>query len=329
MIDLHTHVVPPRTPFLERLAGSDPRWARLEPAGETGDVIVAGSNFRTVRRVAWDLVERRERLAADGVTGHLLSAMPELFAPWAPAGDALDYARAFNGWLAAEVTGHDGFFTGLGVVPVQDPVAAAALLGEIAGQGLLGVEIPSAPPGAPLHDPVWADFLGEAERLGLLLFVHAVGGALAATFPHPGAANGVVFPSSIGQAVGGLIAAGTLERFPRLRLLASHGGGSLLTSLPRLDFMRATTPALQELMPQPPAVYAQRLWFDPLLFDATLLMALVDVVGADRVVLGTDYPFMGADPVTHLDDPAVPAALAAAIRVTNPQRLLTSLTAPT
>lgn len=325
VIDLHTHVVPPSTPFVARLADADPRWARLEPAGERGDVLVAGKVFRTVRRVAWDLDERRERVAAEGVTGQLLSAMPELFAPWAPAADALDYARAFNAWLAEQVAGHGGFFTGLGVVPVQDPAAAAGLLAEIQELGLIGVEVPSAPPGAPLHDPAWEGFLAEAEQRGLLVFVHAVGEALAATFPHPAAANGVVFPTSIGAAVGGLIATGALERHPRLQLLASHGGGALRTSLPRLAFMRATTPALHELMPQEPAVYARRLWYDPLLFDATLLAALVEVVGADRVVYGTDFPFMLADPVAYLDGPGVEPALAAAIRTTNPQRLLADL----
>lgn len=325
MIDLHTHVVPPRTPFLARLVAADPRWARIEAADETADVLVAGKVFRTVQRVAWDLEERRGRVAAAGGTGQLLSAMPELFAPWAPAADALDYARAFNTWLAGEVAHHDGFFDGLGVVPLSDPDTAAGLLAEIADQGLLGVELPSAPPTAPLHGAAWAGLFAEAERLGLLLFVHAVGGPAAASYPHPMAANGVVFPSSIGDAIGGLIACGVLARHPGLKLMASHGGGSLLTQLPRMEFLRATTPGLEAQMPEPPAAYARRLWFDPLLFDPALFGALVDVVGTDRVVLGTDYPFMPADPLGFLDGPAVPAETAAAVRTTNPQRLLDSL----
>jgi aminocarboxymuconate-semialdehyde decarboxylase len=325
VIDLHTHVVPPRTPFLDRLVAADPRWARVEATGETADVLVAGKVFRTVRRVAWDLAERRERVAANGGTGQLLSAMPELFAPWADAADALDYAAAFNTWLAGEVARHDGFFDGLGIIPLSDPDAAACLLAEVADQGLLGVELPSAPPTAPLHAPAWAGLFAEAERLGLLVFVHAVGGPAAATYPHPMAANGVVFPSSVGDAIGGLIACGVLARHPGLKLMASHGGGSLLTQLPRMGFLRATMPGLDELMPEPPAAYARRMWFDPLLFDPALLRALVDVVGADRVVLGTDYPFMPADPVGFLDGPGLPAGLGAAVCTTNPQRLLDSV----
>ena len=327
MLDLHTHVVPETTPFLAALADADPRWARLERRDEQGDVLVAGRVFRVVGRVAWDLDERRRRVEAAGGSGQLLSAMPELFAPWAPPGAARDYARAFNDWLAAAVASGDGFYTGLGVVPVQDPDAAAGLLAEVAAAGLLGVEVPSSPPTAPLHAAEWDGFLAEAARLGLLVFVHAVGGAAAATYPHPLAANGVVFPADVGQAVGGLIATGALARHPRLRLLASHGGGALITQLPRLDFLRAATPGLQELMPEPAAAYARRIWFDPLLFDAGLLARLVDAVGADQVVLGTDHPFMPGDPVAYLDGPGVAPELAAAIRTTNPRRLLDRLTA--
>ena len=317
MIDLHTHVVPPDTPFLDRF--DDPRWARLDPG--TGAVTVAGRQFRRVRRVAWDLDARRAEATAAGITGQLLSAMPELFAPWAPARAALDYARAFNAWLAEEVADHDGFFTGLGVVPVGDADAATALLADVQAQGLLGVEVPSLPPPGPWHDPVWDGFLGELAARGLLLFLHAVG--TPTPYPHPLAANGVVFPASIGQAVAGLIASGTCARHPELRILASHGGGSVLSSLPRLEFLRAATPALQELMPEPPAVYARRMWFDALVFDAVPLRALVELVGADRIVMGTDHPFMPGHPLAYLD--SVDPALVTAIRDTNPRHLLALL----
>lgn len=325
MLDLHTHVVPAATPFLAELSASDSRWARLHPGPETGDVVVAGTVFRTVRRVAWDLDQRREEALAAGCTGQLLSAMPELLAPWAPPGQGLAFARAFNDWLAADLPRHGGFFTGLGVVPLADPEAATALLGEVAGMGLSGVELPATPPIAPLHAPTWSGFLDEAERLGLLLFVHAVGGPAAAHYPHPMAANGVLFPISIGAAVGGLITTGVLARRPGLRVLASHGGGSLVTELPRIDFLRETTPELRELMPEPATASARRLWYDPLLFDTGLLRHLVATIGADRIVLGTDYPFMPVDPVAFLDDSTLPDGLADAVRRTNPAALLAAL----
>ena len=319
MFDFHTHVVPPATPFLDRLAEQDSRWLRLVPGDEWGDALVSGKVFRVVHRVAWDLSLRHERQLAAGITGELLSAMPELFALWAPAAAAADYARAFNDWLAAELPRHDGYFLGLGLVPAQDPACAAGMLPEIAAAGLTGVEIPSQPPGPGLHEPPWEDFFAEAERLRLLVFVHAVGGPVVASFRHRSVANGVLFPNSIGAAIGSLLANGLLARHPDLQLLASHGGGSLITMLPRIEYFRTTVPDLATVLPAPVVEYARRLWFDPLLFDPTLLQVLADTVGADRIVSGTDYPFLQS-PLRYLDD--VPAPLATAIRTENAAGLL-------
>lgn len=329
MLDLHTHVVPASTPFISRLTSADPRWARLERGGtDSGDVMVSGHVFRTVRRIAWDLNARRDAAQAAGVTGQLLSAMPELLAPWASAQDAAGYAAAFNDWLASEVRTHQGFYHGLGIVPLSDPDTATAMLGGIAESGLVGVELPSQPPGVPLHSLQWSNFLDEAQRLGLLVFVHAVAaGHELATYPHPMAANGVLFPAGIGTALGGLIATGALASRPTLRILASHGGGSLMTEIPRIDFLRKTNPVLREIMPESAADTARRLWFDPMLFDADLVHQLARIAGPDRIVYGTDHPFM-PDPLSFLDGPEFDPGFAATVRETNPAALLALLTTP-
>lgn len=322
-IDVHTHVVPPATPFVERLTATDPRWARLvrrADRDDVADVVVADRLFRTVRRVAYDLDERRAEQAARGLAGQLLSAMPELFAMWAPAAEASVYCRAFNEWLAGEVTGHDGFYSGLGIVPLQDPTAATEQLAEIGGLGLLGVEIPCATPDAPLHDRRFDDFFGEAERLGLLVFVHSVGAVT--EFGNAMAGTSAIFPARIGEALAGLIANGVLARHPGLRLLASHGGGGLPASVARLDFVRDMTPLTREFMPEPAATYARRIWFDPLVFDAAVLRLLIELVGAERLVLGSDYPFLPVDPAELLLDPRLPEGLVDQVRSENPRRLL-------
>jgi aminocarboxymuconate-semialdehyde decarboxylase len=327
-VDVHTHVVPGPTPFLERLSGSDPRWARLVPRtgrSDVADVIVADRVFRTVRRVAYDLDARHAEQLDLGCGGQVLSAMPELFALWAPPAHATDYCRAFNDWLRGQLEGHDGFFAGLGIVPLQDPDAAAGLLAEVRRLGLLGIEIPSAVPEAPLHDPRFDGFFREAERLGLLVFVHSVGRV--DSFNHPMAGTSAVFPSRIGEAVAGLIANGVAARYPDLRLLVSHGGGSLPASLARLDFVRTTTPQLREYMPEPATAYARRFWYDPLLFDAALVELLAGTVGSDRVVLGSDYPFLHGDPNAALTDPRLPGDFASRVRSRNPRRLLEDLAA--
>lgn len=329
-VDVHTHVVPPTTPFLERLTRADNRWARLlqrPDRTDVADVIVSDRVFRTVRRVAYDLDARHEEQLERSTAGQVLSAMPELFAAWAPAADSADYCLAFNEWLAAELIPHDGFYWGLGIVPLQDPGAAAAMLPGVRQLGLLGVEIPSTTPSAPLHDARFAEFFAEAERLGMLVFVHAVGAV--DTFAHPMAGTSAVFPARIGEAVAGLIANGVLTRHPDLHLLASHGGGSLPVSLARLDFFRQTTPKLLEQMPEPAAAYASRLWYDPLLFDAGLIELLVRTVGPERMVLGSDYPFVPIEPNAALGDPRFDDGFRAQVNSRNPRRLLEHLTKST
>jgi aminocarboxymuconate-semialdehyde decarboxylase len=102
-------------------------------------------------------------------------------------------------------------------------------------------------------------------------------------------------------------------------MLLSHGGGSLVTLLPRMEYFRTRSDEARERLPEPVAAYARRLWYDPLVFDATLLRALVGMVGSDRVVFGTDYPFLD-NPLAYLAD--VPDSLVAAIRGPNARRLL-------
>src|ERR1700744_3429563 len=101
MIDLHTHVVPD---VLSDLVGSgDERWPTLEVDGdgEKGSVFVAGQLFRRIARASWDLQRRLDDFASIGVTGHVVSPMPELFNYWAPGEQGAAYCRRVNEWLGA------------------------------------------------------------------------------------------------------------------------------------------------------------------------------------------------------------------------------------
>lgn len=326
VIDLHSHVVPLAIPFIDRLTGSDSRWLRFAEGGRggSGDVLRQGAVFRRVQSVSWDFDARRDELERQGVTRQMLSAMPELIAQWADANDASDFDRCFNDWLAKVVVEHRGFFRGLGLVPAQAPEQATKLLAEIDAAGLDGVLLPSHPVSGPLHTEPWDGFLEEAARRGLLILVHAIAPPKRGDGLHPRAANGVVFPNAIGEAAAGLIAAGTMARHPSLKLLLSHGGGSLASLLPRISYLRAETPELQDIMPDEPITYARRMWFDALVYDAGLLRQLADAVGMDRIVHGTDYPFM-REPLAYLDHAELADGAREAIDRFNPARLLTEL----
>ncbi|HEY8217928.1 MAG TPA: amidohydrolase family protein [Acidimicrobiia bacterium] len=301
MIDVHTHVVPPELPF-----GTFPgdHWPRVEVDGETGQVFVGDAHFRTVRSVSWDLDRRAEDMEGHGVERQVLSPMPELFCYWADGDSASDYCAAMNDWLAARVRGGGGRFDAFGIVPMQEPDRAAAMLADVAAAGLRGVEIGSNIEGVPLHDTRYADVFAEAERLGLVVFVHAFHPHLFEAFSSPPAASGVTFPNEIGLATGGLVAEGVLLRQPNLRVCASHGAGSLGLLLPRLDRMWEFDPGFAERLPERPSQLARRLFVDLLVFAPHALVYVLAVLGHDRVVVGSDYPFMPDRPGAVLEEMA-------------------------
>jgi aminocarboxymuconate-semialdehyde decarboxylase len=299
VIDVHTHVVPSELPF-EKLPGD--HWPRVEVGVDAGEVFVGDQYFRTVRPVSWDLDLRADEMGGHGVERQVLSPMPELFCYWA-GGDAADaYCNAMNDWLAARVRDGGGRFDAFGIVPMQSPDRAAAMLADVAGIGLRGVEIGSNIDGVPLHDPRFSDVFSEAERLGLVVFVHAFHPHLFESFSGLPVGSGVTFPVEIGFAAAGLVAEGVLFRHPELRVCASHGAGSLGLQLPRMDRMWEFDPSYKERVPEQPSVTARRLFVDCLVFAPHALAYVIDVIGNDRVVVGSDYPFMPDRPGAVLDE---------------------------
>ncbi len=286
MIDVHAHVVPAALPFG---AHGDGPWPHLDQA--TGEVRTGGQLFRTVAPEAWDLERRRGALHAAGIETQVLSPMPELFCYWAdgPAGEA--YCQAFNAWLTAVVTA-DPTFAAFGIVPLQDVDRATALLGDIRAAGLVGVEVGSNVNGVPLHDERFRPFLAEAADVGLTVFVHAFHPQGFDRFPDSAVANAVTFPNEIGGTASGLIAMGTLSELPQLRVLVSHGGGSLAMLLPRLDFMWTLGGPLRDRHAAPPSSSAAGLYVDTLVYSAPALALVAATLGRDALVSGTDMPFL-------------------------------------
>lgn len=318
-IDVHTHVVPAGLPF--GLTGADERWPVLREAAETGDVLVAGELYRTVARTAWDLDAREKDMAARGVRAQVLSPMPHLFSYWAPVEQALDFSRGLNTWLADAVRTHPGTFYALGTVPLQHPETAAAALAEVKALGLHGVELGTNVNGVSIADRSFRDVFVEADRLGLSVFLHAFQPTMASAVPAP-MASAVGFPLDIALAVAGLIAGGTLQDCPTLRLCASHGGGGLGLTLPRLIHAWQSKEKLRKRLPTSPETIARRLFYDILLFDPKALGYLLEFAGPGQVVVGSDYPFLDVPPQWPLTDLDLPDAARHAIQESNARAFL-------
>jgi len=290
LLDAHTHVVPDELPFGCPDDDRYPRF-RLAEAGGGGEVVVRGEVFRRVTSAAWDPDVRLRAMDESGVHGHVVSPMPELLAYWAPVETAGTFARGLNDWIARFVGHAPERLYGLGSLPLQHPELAVEMARELVDAGLRGVLVGSHVNGTSIADdsfvPVW-EALG---RLGLSVFVHAFHPAHTELFP-PRIANAVTFPWEIGFATSALIGRAIPARVPALRFLMSHGGGGALPTLPRLIDAWDSDAAVRAHLGVHPLELARSLWYDSAVFDPRVLELGVELVGADRFVLGSDYPFM-------------------------------------
>src|SRR5262245_22683858 len=143
IIDLHTHVVPDVFPAVgARRAGA--KWPQMDPIDPTrSKVMIAGENFRTVTDQCWSGARRMADMATDGVDVQVIAPMPELLSYWFEPGDARDFGRYVNEYIASLVQAQPGRFVGLGTVPLQDPELAAKELESVRAMGLAGIEIGS------------------------------------------------------------------------------------------------------------------------------------------------------------------------------------------
>jgi len=137
-------------------------------------VMIADKSFREIDHRSWDASVRMADMDASGVSRQALSPMPELLSYWFSPAAGLDMCRWMNDQIADAVAHHPECFSGLGIVPLQDPALAADELARLKASGFAGVELGSNINGVFLGDQRFEEFHAEAERLGLAVFVHSI-----------------------------------------------------------------------------------------------------------------------------------------------------------
>jgi aminocarboxymuconate-semialdehyde decarboxylase len=242
-----------------------------------------------------------------------------------PVDIAVKAAQVVNDGIAEFVAQKPDRLIGFGSVPMPDASEAAKELERcVTKLGFKGVQILTNVNGKELSDPLFAAFWKKAEELGAFVVIHPNG------FTHAERLSRFYFNNVIGNplettiALHYLIFDGVLERHPHLKILAVHGGGYLGSYPGRIDHAWGARSDSHGDLPQPPTVYLKRIYFDTVVFTPHQLAVLVRVYGADRIVMGTDYPFdMGDyDPVGHVCNAGLDGATAAAICGDNAKRLL-------
>jgi aminocarboxymuconate-semialdehyde decarboxylase len=290
-VDVHGHLLVPEA---NALAAGHP--------GEAADAAAERATFGThsievnqaqIKRVFSQLTDVDRRLAdmaASGVTHQVVGPMP-MHRYWADRPLAQHIARTVNEAVTAHCLRAPELLRGLGTLPLQHPdLAIAELEYAVRELGLRGVSVSTNVDGRELADPDLEAVWEAAAELGAVVFVHPWGCSLGARLGRNFLGNTVGQPVETTLALSHLIFAGVLDRHPGLRLLAAHGGGYLPTYIGRSDHAWQTRPDARGSLAAPSS-YLRRIWYDALVYTAPALRHLVQAVGADRVLLGSDYPF--------------------------------------
>ncbi len=254
----------------------------------------------------WNLAQRIEAMDADGIDIQLTSPTDVFYQYHRDAPTAAAIARAVNDEIAEMVRSRPDRIGGLATVPMQDTdLAIAELSRAISELGLRGVMIDDHVNGQTYDDPRFDAFWAAAEELSALVFVHQY----APTSVEARIDKFFLF-NSIGNLVdraitfAALVYGGVMDRYPALKICLGHAGGYTAFALDRMDQGWRAFPASRGATAGPPSSYARRFTYDAVTYEPRTLRYLVDVVGADRVVLGTDWPapMRVRDPVRRLAD---------------------------
>ncbi|WP_175647651.1 amidohydrolase family protein [Streptomyces cyaneochromogenes] len=302
-VDVHAHVL---LPEVDALVAGRPGLAeaRALDALRNGPAALAVNGPMVRERVPalTDVAVRLSAMDAQGVDVQLVSPSPSHYHYWADEETAEKLCLLAGEATAAHCARAPGRLHGLGLAPLQHPKLAVRTLEHAMGLGLLGVEISSHAPGRELSDPAYEPFWTRAEDTGAILFLHPFGCTLDERLDRWYLSNTVGQPTENAVALSHLIFSGVLDRHPGLKLIAAHGGGYLPTHLGRSDHAWSARSDAGAGCAHLPSSYLKRLYFDSLVHDPYVLRELIRVAGADRVLLGSDFPFdMGTeDPVGAL-----------------------------
>ena len=236
--------------------------------------------------------KRIEDMNNEGVDIQVLSPIPVTFSYWAKPEQAEEMAKIQNDFIAKTVKENPDRFIGLGTVPLQDvEVSIREMERCVKDLGLKGIEIGTNINGKNLDDPAFTSFFEMAEKWEVPLFIHPWETLGKERMPRHNFMYTVGMPSETALAAASLINGAVMEKFPDLKICFAHGGGSFPYILPRLDQGWNVWPDIRKIS-KPPSFYAKKFYFDSLNYDPVNLKYLIDRFGYEKIVMGSDYPFL-------------------------------------
>lgn len=291
-IDIHTHIMPDKMPNWVQKFGYG-EFIHLEHLNCKACMMKGDKLFREVEENCFDVSLRKKEMDETDVTIQVLSTIPVLFNYWAKPKDGLETSRFFNDHMADSVATDPDRFIAIGTVPMQDVDLAIKEMERCVSElKMPGLEIGSNINGINLSDPQFFPFYKRAEELGCSLFIHpwemmGEGQILKYWLPWL-----VGMPAETARAICSMIFGGVFEKFPGLKVAFAHGGGSFPATIGRIEHGFNVRPDLVAIdNAVNPRDYIGKFWIDSLVHDEKAMRFILDVMGEDKICMGSDYPF--------------------------------------
>ncbi len=291
-IDIHTHIIPKNLPDFKKKYGYGGFISLEHHKPCCARMMVDDKFFREIEDNCWDADVRISDCGNHGIDVQVLSTIPVMFSYWAKAIDALDLSKYLNDHIASIVIDYPKRFVGLGTVPLQDTALAIKELERCMHIGLRGVQIGSHINDMNLDAPELFPFFQAAEEMNASVFVHPwdmMGKEKMNKYWLPWL---VGMPAESSLAICSMIFGGVFERLPKLKVAFAHGGGSFPATIGRIEHGFNVRPDLVAINnKENPRKYLGKFYLDSLVHDPMMLDLIINLIGADKVALGTDYPF--------------------------------------
>ena len=297
-IDVHAHYFP--EPFIKAInEQGGPPGVSFDLSAPDAPIFVIGGGRIPIDVTYWDLDRRIQRMNAQGVTLHALS-LTTPFVYWAPPDRGAELARLVNDSMIQAHTAYPSRFVGCATLPIQAPDLAVKELDRLAGSpAIRGVYMPTSFAGKELSDPSLFPIYAKCQAMNLPVLLHpdqAAAAMGANRLQRFYLANLLGNPFDSAIAASNLVFGGVLDRFPRLDIVLPHAGGAVPYLAGRLQHGQRVRPELKGAAERPFMDYLRRFHYDTITHSPELLRFLIDLVGVDRVLLGSDYCFdMGYD----------------------------------
>ena len=291
-IDTHTHIIPKHIPDFNKKFGYGD-FIMLDHHEKGRAWMMQGSKrFREITENCWDAETRIREMEEHKADMQVICTIPVMFSYWAKANDGLEVSKFLNDDIATTLNVHPDKFIGLATIPMQDTKLAVQELERAMKNGFKGVQIGSNVNNLNLHEPQFDEFFAACENLNAAILVHPwqmMGQEHMTKYWLPWL---VGMPAEISRAICSMIFGGVFEKYKKLKMCFAHGGGSFLPTISRIEHGWDCRPDLVAIdNPINPKEYLGKFWVDSHVCDHKMLQYVIDLVGVDKVMQGSDYPF--------------------------------------